>query len=103
MAITELTDKDFDDKITHADGKVLLYFWATWCGHCQHMTPTLEWVQDTIGDSIHFYKVDVDKAQHLAMKYAVRSVPTLMLFKDGELVKRSLGSMTKEQLTTWLI
>lgn len=102
MKIMELNQDNFNEKVINTKGKVLVYFSAPWCGHCQHMDPTLEWVQDTLGHNITIGKLNVDNDDRLALKYAVKSVPTFLLFENGVPVKRSVGSMTREQLTTWL-
>lgn len=102
MAIIELTQDNINEKLASSDDKLLIYFWAPWCSHCQQMMPVLDWVQDTIGDKLTIGKVNVDLYDRLALKYQVKSVPTLLLFEDGSPKKRAAGKMNKEQLLSWL-
>jgi len=77
---------------------VLVDFFATWCQPCTVLAPVLKEVKDTLGDSVHIIKIDVDKNQSLATNYQIRSVPTMMLFKDGQQLWRHSGLITKEDL-----
>ncbi|MDE5642372.1 MAG: thioredoxin [Muribaculaceae bacterium] len=83
--MSEFTDLINQDKPTLVD------FFATWCGPCKMQAPILERVKNTVGDSANVLKVDIDKNEDLAMRYNVRSVPTLILFKNGEAVWRTVG------------
>ncbi len=81
------------------DAPVLIDFHATWCGPCQTMAPILEEVKREFGENLKILKVDVDKNKSLAMRFMVRSVPTLILFKNGEQVWRQAGLLTKRELS----
>jgi thioredoxin 1 len=77
---------------------VLIDFFATWCGPCQTLTPILKEVKDSLGDKVSILKIDVDKNQSIASQHQVRSVPTLLLFKDGKQVWRQSGVLSKNDL-----
>lgn len=86
------------NELIQSDKPVLIDFFATWCGPCQAMPPILKELKSNLGDKVSVLKIDVDKNQQIASKYGVRSVPTLMLFKQGELVWRESGVFSAQQL-----
>jgi len=81
------------------DTPVLVDFYADWCGPCQMMTPVLKEVADEMGDKVKIIKIDVDKNQPIAQRFGVRSIPTLILFKNGKILENKAGVMTKRDLT----
>lgn len=91
----------FNDVIS-GNGLVLVDFFATWCGPCKMMHPVLEQVKATLGDKIRIIKVDVDKHNDIAVRYGIQSVPTLMLFRNGEILYRQSGAMSKSDLMALL-
>lgn len=91
----------FKDAIS-GEGLVLVDFFATWCGPCKMMHPVLEQVKAALGDKIRILKVDVDKHQDTAAAYGIQSVPTLMLFRNGEMQYRHSGAMQKAGLMSLL-
>ena len=93
--------EEFNEKI--ASGRVLVDFFATWCGPCKMLAPVLEEVDQRkeAGDLL-IVKVDVDEAGEIAMKYGIQSIPTLFLFENGKMVKHALGYMPKPQLLNFL-
>lgn len=91
-----ITEKDFDKKIKN--GLVLVDFFATWCGPCRMQAPVLEEVQKELGESVHIFKVDVDDDEKLARKFGVMSIPTMILFKDGEQKEKHVGLWQKQDV-----
>ena len=93
MAVEHLTENNFAEKI--ASGVVLADFFATWCGPCKMLSPTIEEIGAECDGSFAVYKVDVDEAEDIAMDYGIMSVPTLVIFKDGEEAERMIGVQPK--------
>ena len=89
--------ENFND-IINSDQLTLVDFFATWCGPCKMMHPVLEQLKDELGESIRIIKIDVDKNNSLAMNYRVQSVPTLMLFRKGEMLWRQSGALRLKDL-----
>ncbi len=89
--IPEVPQARFEDEVLASDRPVLVDFFATWCGPCRWVTPYLDEVRTARGDALKVVKVDVDEAQEVALRYRIMSVPTLVLFRDGEEVERSVG------------
>jgi thioredoxin 1 len=87
----------FQDLIS-SETPTVIDFFATWCGPCRMVTPILEDLKSDLGESVRVYKIDVDQNPHLAAQYQVRSVPTLMIFKDGKLQWRQAGVQSKATL-----
>ncbi|WP_252502695.1 thioredoxin [Sporosarcina sp. Marseille-Q4943] len=96
MAILHATDQDFKEQTK--DGLVLVDFWATWCGPCKMIAPVLEELDQDLNGKAKIVKVDVDENQATAGEYGIMSIPTLVLFKDGEIVDKVVGFQPKEQL-----
>lgn len=97
-AVTSLTEGSFDEEITGGDAPVLVDFWAEWCGPCKMIAPVLEEIAGEQGDNLKVTKLNVDEAPEIARRFEVMSIPTLILFKDGEPVKRIVGAKGKAQL-----
>lgn len=96
MAILHATDQTFEQEISN--GVVLVDFWAAWCGPCKMIAPVLEQVDAEIGNIVKIVKVDVDQNQLTAAKYQIMSIPSLLVFKDGQLKGKTAGFMPKEAL-----
>lgn len=96
MAIVNATDQNFNEKVS--DGLVLVDFWAAWCGPCKMIAPVLEELDAEMSDQVKIVKLDVDENQETAQKYGVMSIPTLILFKDGEKVDQTMGFQPKDAL-----
>ncbi|NNU16097.1 thioredoxin [Parvularcula sp. ZS-1/3] len=102
MTTKTVTDKSFADDVLGAEGPVLVDFWATWCGPCKQIAPALEEIAGEKAGSLTVAKVDIDTNPDTPGQYGVRGVPTLMLFKDGELVATKVGAAPKTQLDAWI-
>lgn len=100
--VQHVSDNSFEADVLQADKPVLVDFTATWCGPCKMMAPILDQVADEYTDKVRIVKVDVDDSQATAAKFAIRGVPTLMLFKDGKPTETRVGAMSKQQLTQFL-
>ena len=99
MSVLVVTQDNFQTHILGAKGKVALVdFWATWCGPCQTQGPIVDELASDIGDKAVIAKLDVDENQDIAGQYGVMSIPTLLLFKDGEVVEQMVGVHQKEDL-----
>jgi thioredoxin len=96
--ISTLTDTTFDELVGSSDTAVLVDFWAEWCGPCKMIAPILEEIAGEHPDTIQIAKLNVDDHPDLAMRFDVMSIPTLILFKDGEPKKRMIGAKGKGQL-----
>jgi len=100
MAIVHATNESFAQDTSN--GLVLVDFWATWCGPCRMIAPVLEELDAEIGDKVKIVKIDVDENQETAHQYGVMSIPTLILFKDGEVVDKVIGYRPKEALEEFI-
>lgn len=97
-SITNLTDATFHEEIGSADVPVVVDFWAEWCGPCKKVAPVLEEIASEHGEKIRIAKLNVDENPSLAREFQVQSIPTLLVFKDGEVDKRIVGAKGKAAL-----
>ena len=101
MATHEITDDNFEAEI-QSDIPVVVDFWAEWCGPCKKMAPHLEAVADEMSGKVKILKINVEDHPMASSKYAVRGLPTLMIFKDGKVVDRHVGAMSKQSISDWI-
>ena len=97
--IHEFTDQSFDTDVVQADLPVLIDFWAVWCGPCKAIAPTIEEIAGDYAGKVKVGKLNVDQNQNTAMQYGVRSIPTLLIMKRGEVVSQIVGAVPKENIT----
>ena len=102
MAEIKLTDQNFEQEVLRADLPVLVDFWASWCGPCRMLAPVIAEIAEEYAGKVKVGKVNVDEQPNLANRYGIASIPTVMLFKNGEVVNTSLGYRPKNELETML-
>ena len=102
MATVNVTDETFEDLVVNSEIPVVIDFWAEWCGPCKMIGPILEELDNEMSEKIKIVKVDVDNNNQVAMKYAIRSIPTLIIVKDGAVISQHIGAASKSQLEEFI-
>lgn len=102
MKPTAVTDSSFDKDVLHAEGPVLVDFWAEWCGPCKMIAPFLEDLAADKAGKLSIAKVNIDENPQSPMKYGIRSIPTMILFKAGQVAATKIGAMPKSKLYEWV-
>ena len=102
MATKAISDDTFETDVLNAEGPVLVDFWAEWCGPCKQIGPALEEISEELGEKLTVTKLNIDDNPETPGRYAVRGIPTLMIFKDGELAATKVGAAPKSQLDAWI-
>jgi thioredoxin 1 len=97
--VVELTDASFDEILNSSDVPVLVDFWAPWCGPCKMLAPVLDDIASEYGDKLKVCKVDTDEHRDAAVEYAISAIPTIILFKGGQIEKKWVGMTTKQDIT----
>ena len=103
MAVGKVSDTTFESEVLKATGPVVVDFWAEWCGPCRMIAPALEEIAaGSLNGKVKIVKLNVDENPLTASKYGVMSIPTLMLFKNGEMASRQVGAAPKQKLEQWI-
>jgi thioredoxin 1 len=100
--VLEITDQNFESDVLQSETPVVIDFWAEWCGPCKTIAPVIDELADEYLGKVKFGKVNVDFNQQTAMKYGIRSIPSLLIFKDGSVVNQIIGSVPKDSIVKLL-
>jgi len=102
MATQKVSDDSFENDVLKSDTPVLVDFWAEWCGPCKQIAPALEEIATEFSDRVTVAKINIDENPQTPTKYRVRGIPTLLLFKDGEVAAMKVGTAPKSDLANWV-
>ena len=102
MGVAKVSDADFEAQVLKSAEPVVVDFWAEWCGPCKMIAPALEELAGSMNGKVKIVKLNVDENPATAGKYGIMSIPTLMLFKNGELASRQVGAAPKQKLEQWI-
>jgi thioredoxin 1 len=102
MTVGKVSDSTFDSEVLKATSPVVVDFWAEWCGPCRMIAPALEEIAGSLDGKVKIVKLNVDENPKTAAKYGIQSIPTLMIFKDGQMASRQIGALPKQKLEDWI-
>ena len=102
MSSIAVTDKDFEAEVINSTDPVVVDFWAEWCGPCKALSPLVDELATDMAGKVKVVKVNIDDSPETPTKYGVRGIPTLMVFKGGQVIDTKVGGMQKAQLTEWV-
>ena len=102
MATLKVNDENFDTEVLKSSKPIVVDFWAEWCGPCKMIGPILEEISDEMSDKVTIAKLNIDSEVNSGTKYGIRGIPTMLLFKDGELKATKVGATTKSNIVSWI-
>jgi thioredoxin 1 len=102
MSTVKVTDQSFEQDVLKADKPVLVDFWAEWCGPCKQIAPALDQISEELADLVTVAKVDIEENPGVPSRYGVRGIPTMMLFRGGQMASMKVGAMPKQKILEWL-
>ena len=102
MATASVTDESFENDVLKSEKPIVVDFWAEWCGPCKQIGPTLEEISDEMSSDVIIAKHNIDNEPNTPTKYGIRGIPTMLLFKSGELKATKVGASTKSNIVEWI-
>ena len=102
MTTVKVTDESFEKDVLQAESPVLVDFWAEWCGPCKQIAPALEQISDELAGRVTIAKLNIEESPATPSRYGVRGIPTMMLFKGGQMASMKVGAMPKQKILEWL-
>ena len=102
MATVKVSDENFDKEVLKSSKPIVVDFWAEWCGPCKAIAPSLEEISDEMANKLKVVKINVDENPTTSQAYSIRSIPALMIFKNGEKVSEKMGALPKSALESWV-
>jgi len=102
VTIININENNFEEEVVKSSLPYLVDFWAEWCGPCKNLAPILEEISDELKDKVKIGKINIDDNQELAAKFSIRSIPTMILFKNGDSIETKVGLPPKKELLDWI-
>ena len=102
MSTVKVTDESFEKDVLQSGTPVLVDFWAEWCGPCKQIAPALEQISEELAGAVTIAKVNIEESPTTPSRYGVRGIPTMMLFRDGQMASMKVGAMPKQKILEWL-